>query len=66
MTPSQSKIKAWREGEEEAETESERGRRVEVVERFLGLRKWRRVVWESRKEEEGEEKVIVDAMAWLG
>ncbi|KAL6135865.1 hypothetical protein ACLB2K_068090 [Fragaria x ananassa] len=30
MTPSQSKIKAWREGEEEAETESERGRRVEV------------------------------------
>lgn len=65
MTPSQSKIKAWREGEEEAETESERGRRVEVVERFLGLRR-RRVVSESRKEEEGEEKVIVDAMAWLG
>lgn len=58
MTPSQSKIRAWR--EEEAETETETGLRVEEVERFVGLRNRARLVWETRKE---EERVIEHAIA---
>lgn len=69
ITPSQSKIRAWREEEEEAETETESRLREEEVERCLGLLKRKMVVWESRKEQEEEEgeRGIVHAMAgWLG